>query len=376
MKTPGLIPVQRPLLPHADRLLPYLRRIDATRTYSNWGPLADDLERRLEVHFGLPEHGVVSASSGTAALVGAVLGIAGRAASARPLALIPAYTFVATALAVELCGYRPYLVDVDPRTWLLDPAALRNRAGLDLVGLVVPVASFGRPVPQDPWIAFRRETGIPVAIDGGASFEGAAGEPRRFLGDIPTAFSFHATKSFGTGEGGCIATTDALASKRITQALNFGFYEARDCESPSTNGKMSEYHAAVGLAELEGWTAKRDALQSVAEHYRVRLARAGLGDRFVGAPDVAGCYALFHSADAAEARHVRGALDRSRVEYRLWYGQGLLSQAYFSDLPHDALDVTGELAPRIIGLPVAPDLSPEAIDTVVSALRAGVGQGR
>jgi len=376
MSAPRSIPVLRPLLPHADRLLPYLRRIDATRTYSNWGPLVDELERRLETHFGLPMHGVVSAASGTAALVGAVLGIAGRAGRQRPLALIPAYTFAATALAVEQCGYRPYLVDVDPRTWQLDPARLLNQSGLNRVGLVVPVAPFGRPVPHDHWIGFRHRTGIPVAIDGGASFEGASDESRRFLGEIPTAFSFHATKSFATGEGGCVTTTDAGTSKRITQALNFGFFEIRDCQSPSTNGKMSEYHAAVGLAELEGWTEKRAALRSVAESYRARLSTAGLADRFIGAPDVAGCYALFHGADAAEAARAQESLDRSHVEYRLWYGKGLLSQSYFSDLEHDALDVTNEMAPRIIGLPVAPDLSAEAIDAVVSALCGGVAQRR
>ena len=93
---------------------------------------------------------------------------------------------------------------------------------------------------------------------------------------------------------------------------------------------MSEYHAAVGLAELEGWTEKRAALRSIAESYRARLTTAGLPDRFIGAPDVAGCYALFHSTDAAEAARAQESLDRSNVEYRLWYGKGLLSQAYFS----------------------------------------------
>jgi dTDP-4-amino-4,6-dideoxygalactose transaminase len=374
MNVPRPIPVQRPLLPDADRLLPYLRRIDATRMYSNWGPLGDELERRLEIHFGLPTHGVVAAASGTVALVGAVLGCAGRARPDRPLALIPAYTFAATALAVEQCGYRPYLVDVDRGTWLLDPVQLRNQSGLDRAGLVVPVAPFGRPVPQDPWIAFMRQTGIPVAIDGGASFEGASHEPGHFVGEVPTVFSFHATKSFATGEGGCVATTDVAASKRMTQALNFGFYESRDCQSPSTNGKMSEYHAAVGLAELDGWTEKRAALRSVADDYRARLATAGLSDRFIGAPDVAGCYALFHCADVAEALRAQASLDRSHVEYRLWYGRGLLSQSYFSDLDHDALDVTTEIAPLVIGLPVAPDLPEDVIDTVVAALDAGVSR--
>ena len=60
------IPVLRPLLPTAERLLPYLSRIDASRCYTNWGPLVSEFEGRLARHFRVPRHGVVSASSGTA----------------------------------------------------------------------------------------------------------------------------------------------------------------------------------------------------------------------------------------------------------------------------------------------------------------------
>src|SRR5215475_7865920 len=107
------VPVMRPQLPRADDLLPYLRAIDASRFYSNNGPLVTALERRLAEHFRLPAGGVVCIGSGTAAIVGAVLASAGRARAERPFALLPAFTFVATASAVEQCGYRPYLADVD-----------------------------------------------------------------------------------------------------------------------------------------------------------------------------------------------------------------------------------------------------------------------
>ena len=63
------------------------------------------------------------------------------------------------------------------------------------------------------------------------------------------AFSLHATKGLATGEGGMVACTNAARIERIGQALNFGFSGSRESRSPSTNGKMSEYHAAVGLAE-------------------------------------------------------------------------------------------------------------------------------
>src|SRR6476661_10558001 len=87
------VPVLRPLLPTVDRLLPYLSRIDASRCYTNWGPLASELEGRLARRFGVGDHGVISASSGTAALVGAILATAGRATPDRPLAILPALTF-------------------------------------------------------------------------------------------------------------------------------------------------------------------------------------------------------------------------------------------------------------------------------------------
>jgi dTDP-4-amino-4,6-dideoxygalactose transaminase len=362
------VPVLRPQLPDADRLLPYLRRIDSARIYTNWGPLVSELEHRLSEHFGLPPHGVVSASSGTAALIGAILAGAGRAKPDRPLAVIPAYTFVATAIAVEQCGYQPYLVDVNADNWLLDIEGLVGHPLLDQIGLVVPVAVFGRPVAQDVCVAFRERTGIPVVIDAGASFEGVSAEPAKYLGSIPAAMSFHATKSFATGEGGCVVTTDAMLAERVGRALNFGFHQSRESTADSTNGKMSEYHAAVGLAELDGWTQKRAAWRRVADRYRRYLGATGLASRFVGTPDVAGCYALLPCEDDREAERVQHSLCRADIEFRLWYGKGLLGQPHFEDLSHDALDVTSHIAPRIVGLPVATDLSDSAVRRVVHAL--------
>lgn len=367
-----LLPVLRPLLPDADRLLPYLRRIDSTRWYSNHGPLVRELERRLADHMRLPPGCVISAASGTAALIAAVLAAAGRAARQRPLALLPAFTFVGTAAAVEQCGYRPYLADIDAESWLLDPRRLAGHRERDRIGVVVPVAALGRPVAQEPWRAFRRTTGIPVVIDGAASFGAVGDAPERCLGDIPVTLSFHATKSFATGEGGGIVTTDHGLAERATQALNFGFSGDRDSRAPSLNGKMSEYHAAVGLAELDGWRAKRAALRRVADRYRRQLRQIGLGDRVFAAPDVSGCYVLFRCDGMGESDRVQASLRRRAVDFRLWYGEGLHRQGYFAKLPRDVLDVTDGLAPCLLGLPVAPNLTEAVIARVVSGLVAGV----
>jgi dTDP-4-amino-4,6-dideoxygalactose transaminase len=360
----------RPRLPDAARLLPYLNRIDTARTYTNWGPLVDELEARLAQHFGLAKGRFVSASSGTAALVGAILATAGRARAKRTRALLPAYTFIGTASAAEQCGYVPLLADVDEASWSLDPVLAARHPQLDEIGVVVPVAPFGRAFPQRDWETFRERTGIPVVIDGAAALEAMELEPGACIGGVPVALSFHATKSFGCGEGGAVVCADPSVIRETLRALNFGFLDSRNSGSASINGKLSEYHAAVGLAELDAWRDKRAALLEVAARYREGFAREKLTMQFAGAPDIASCYALFVARDVMQAKRIQDALSAQRIDFRLWYGNGLHSQDYFRGLPHGPLPVTTALSPRVIGLPVACDLVPATIDRIVSVTAA------
>jgi dTDP-4-amino-4,6-dideoxygalactose transaminase len=365
------IPVLRPRLPLAEQLMPYLRQVDTNQIYSNHGPLVLQFERRLIRHFGLPDGCIASASSGTAALVGAILAAAGRATVERPLALMPAYTFVGTATAAEQCGYQPYLADIDESTWMLDPEQLRHLPVCARTGVVMVVSPYGRPVPQAPWARFQQLTGIPVVIDGAACFEAVSAAPEQYFGTIPVALSFHATKSFATAEGGAVVATDPRLVHNAMQALNFGFSGDRNSRVASINGKLSEYHAAIGLAELDGWEDKREALHDVIRSYGRMLDAAGLADRLFGAPDIGGAYGLFLGGREETAR-IEESLRRHGVDYRLWYGRGLHHQSYYQDLPRAALDVTEDLAPRLLGIPAGRHLTEPMIQRVVAALADGV----
>lgn len=369
------IPVMRPRLPTAHHLMPYLERIDASRTYSNFGPLVTELETRLAAYFALPPGTVACASSGLSALVGAILGSTGRASRERPYAVVPGFTFVATAVAAQQCGYQPWLADIDPESWQLTPECVMQIPVLDEVGLVIPVATMGRPVEQAIWQEFSARTGIPVVIDGAAEFEALLVHPSRYLGDVPVALSFHATKSFGVGEGGAVVSSDAEWVMRASRALNFGFHGSRDSRSASTNGKMSEYHAAVGLAELDGWDAKLQAMISVAQRYMAAFASFGLAGSLHVTPDVAASYALFLATDADHAQRICDELVANGLDFRLWYGLGLHRQSYYADLPRDSLRATDDLAPRLIGLPSAPDLGDDVISRVARAVAACVATG-
>ena len=370
------IPIYRPRLPSAEALRPYLEMLDRTRWYSNHGPLERRLAARLSRLFGFAEPVTGTASSGTAALAGAILARAGRASAARPLCLCPGYTFVATASAIEQCGYRLHLVDVDAASWALDPARLMAHPELPWAGLAVPVAPYGRAVPQEPWRRFEKLTGIPVVIDGAASLERLEDDPTAHIGPIPVALSFHATKVFATGEGGAIVTTGSALLLRSIQALNFGFMGARRGDMAGTNGKMSEYHAAVGLAELDGWVQKRADFAKIAGLYRECAARHGLGPRLVTAPAIASCYTLYEAASLAEARSVTAALAEAAIEHRHWYGLGLHREPYLAAAGGDPLPGVEALAPRLIGLPVAPDLTPAGIARIVATIANAAKRAR
>jgi dTDP-4-amino-4,6-dideoxygalactose transaminase len=366
------LPVLRPLLPMAERIAPYLHRIDASRIYTNHGPLVCELERRLAEYLALPAGSVASASSGTTALIGAIIAVAGRATSERPLALMPACTFVATAVAAEQCGYQPYLADIDAETWMLDANRLTNHPALAKVGVVMPVAPFGRPVPQLPWQHFRDRTGVPVVIDGAASFGAGREAPEHIFGTVPVVLSLHATKGFGTAEGGAVVWTDPDRINQVTRALNFGFFGTRDSRCASTNGKMSEYLAAVGHASLDGWTNLRQAYLGVATRYRRAANQAGFSDRLFAPPDIGMTYVILACLSRAEATRVQDALRRDNIEWRFWYGGGLQTQSYFANLPAERLRTTEQLMPRLLGLPMAPDLNDDEITRVVSCVAAAV----
>jgi dTDP-4-amino-4,6-dideoxygalactose transaminase len=185
---------------------------------------------------------------------------------------------------------------------------------------------------------------------------------------LPVALSFHATKSLGTGEGGGVVCSDLEALARIGRALNFGFESVRDCRSANTNGKLSEYNAAVGLAELDDWEAKHAAFLAVAAHYRALAQARGLAESLHLAPDIACNYALFLAADAGAAARACARLAAANIGYRHWYGLGLHRQTYCAGFPAQPRPVTDDLAPRLVGLPMAPDLPRAAIERVLDAL--------
>jgi dTDP-4-amino-4,6-dideoxygalactose transaminase len=143
----------------------------------------------------------------------------------------------------------------------------------------------------------------------------------------------------------------------------------RDSRSASINGKMSEYSAAVGLAELDGWDDKYLGWSAVAGFYRDAMQAVQLSKLLSVHPIVSTCYTVLMCRTAEQAHEAEKNLDERRIDCRRWYGAGVQSHSYYSGIARDTLEVSSDVLPRLLGLPVAPDLSRSDVDRVVTALR-------
>src|SRR3569833_3113493 len=260
LQRPPRIPVAKPRLAPLDAALPYLRRIDEARIYSNFGPLNALFERRLCERFGLAEGSVVTCANGTAGLTLALQAAAGRYGG---YCIMPAWTIAATAHAAIAAGHTPFQADGDGETGVLTPQIARRAmlAAPGRVAAVLPVAPFGLPVDLAAWDAFTAKTGVGVVLDAAAGFD--ALEPA----STAAVVSLHATKVMGIGEGGFVISTAPARLADIRRRANFGFDGQRDAALAGGNGKLSEFGAAYGLAALDLWSIQRAEHQAVATYY-------------------------------------------------------------------------------------------------------------
>jgi dTDP-4-amino-4,6-dideoxygalactose transaminase len=358
------IPLLRPLLPNLEQLAPYLRQIDESRVYSNFGPLMRLLEERLAIHVGAAPGRLAVVANGTTALSAALLGVG---AMPGKKCLVPSWTFVASAAAVCAANLVPHFIDVSRETWMPDPDELRRRSDLAEVGAVMIVAPFGMPFNTASWDAFWDETGIPVVIDAAACFDTAASIPASRPGRSAIMISLHATKVLGTGEGGLVVSTDEAIVRRVRQICNFGIWGTPEDQILGYNGKLSEYHAAVGLAALDAWPERRVALAGRTQRYVQELGRLPqvttlprYGDGWVSA------YCTVRVNEDAGA--VGARLLAMGVENRRWWRDGVHLFAAYRDFSRDDLAVTTELATSVLSLPFSHDITDAQIVRVVDCL--------
>jgi dTDP-4-amino-4,6-dideoxygalactose transaminase len=185
--------------------------------------------------------------------------------------IVPAFTFVATAHALQWQQIKPVFADIRPQDLNIDPNHVAQLITSRTSG-IIGVHLFGRPCDTAALEGLAQSRGLGVTYDAAHGF--ACSHQGRPIGSFGRAevFSFHATKFINSLEGGAIVTDDDELARRLRLMVNFGFRGYDNVEHIGTNGKMSEASAAMGLTSLESL----DRFRAVHEaHYR--LYGRGLG---------------------------------------------------------------------------------------------------
>jgi len=252
-------------LPSLEKYVGYIKGIYDRCQLTNNGPLARELTDRLEAYLGV--RNLVLVCNGSAAL-----DLACHALDVSGSVVTTPFSFVASSSVAAWNRINPSFADIDPDSWNLDPAEITSALLPDTTA-ILPVHVYGNPVDDRRVGQIAREHGLKVIYDAAHSF-GTRQAGRSILdqGDA-SAISFHATKTFHTIEGGAVIFRDDRVCERARRMINFGFDPVTGAiVDVGTNLKMSEMHAAMGLAVLDDMDFILEHRRNLVAQYRRRLS--------------------------------------------------------------------------------------------------------
>ncbi len=235
--------VGRPNLGSREAFLARVNGILDRRWLSNDGPVLQEFERKIASLLGVKH--VVALNNATAALE-----IASKALELQGEVIVPSYTFVATAHALQWQGITPVFGDMDPTTHNIDPTKIEELITPRTTG-IVGVHVWGRGCDTAAIEAVAARHNLKVMYDASHGFACSTGG--RMLGNFGACevFSFHATKFINCFEGGALVTNDDALAEKVRLMRNFGFVDYDKVIYLGINGKMNEVCAAMGLTNLE-----------------------------------------------------------------------------------------------------------------------------
>jgi dTDP-4-amino-4,6-dideoxygalactose transaminase len=359
------IPFLEPDLPELRLLLGDFERIYRSNVYSNGGPFERRFAERLAAWIGVAH--AIPVANATLGLVLAIKALA--LPPPRRKVLLPSFTFVATALAVEWAGYEPLFCDVDPEGWqaTADLRALEPHAAS--LALLLPCNTFGAPVDLAAWGAMAAELGVPVLLDSapglGASYPDGS---RQGHSGFTEVFSMHATKPFAVGEGGVVTTEDPVIADRIARLRNFGCDDERLCRDGGTNAKLTEMASAIALRVLDGFEDAVRRRRALGRRYADRLVPMGFREQRNGELSAYQFFPAKVPPGVDPARLIAHLAGRG-IQTRDYYARGLHQHPHFASRETVApLPETEQLAGRLISLPMSTRRTEDEVDRVCDAV--------
>lgn len=361
----------------------YVKECLNTNWVSSAGPFVERFEKEIAGYVGVPH--AVATVSGTAALHVALL-----LAGIKPgdEVLVPALTFIATANAVRYCGGVPIFMDSEPQSWAMDPEKVAdfltrecevkrgrvvNRATGRTVRTLLPVHLYGHPADLDPLLGLCDQFPLTLVEDAAEAL-GAKYKGRRVgAHGLAGCLSFNGNKIITTGGGGMILTNDEGLARRARSLTT----QARE-EGPEFvhrevgfNYRLSNIHAALGVAQLEQLDGFIEAKRKTARVYTEAVGRLGGTEPLGEAPWAFSTFwmysVLLDPSQHGDVRRLIAAANEGGIEVRpLWYP--LHRQPVFAGCQAYRIEVADRLYARGVSLPCSVGITPEEQERVTGFL--------
>jgi dTDP-4-amino-4,6-dideoxygalactose transaminase len=362
--------VTKPSMPPLEEFIPYLKSIWESARLTNNGPFHQQLEQRLCEHLGV-EH-ISLFSNGTLALITALqaLRITGEV-------ITTPYSFVATTHALHWNRIKPVFIDIEPRTFNLNPGKIEAAITPETTA-ILPVHVYGNPCEMDKIKEIADRYGLKVVYDAAHAFGVKHnGESILRFGDL-SVLSFHATKVFNTFEGGAIVSHDSETKSRIDYLKNFGFADEATVVAPGINAKLNEVQAAFGLLQLNHLDRAIEGRKKVTMHYRRLLENASgisLMEEPLGVEQNYSYFPILIDQDTAGVSRddIYQALREQNIFARRYFWPLISQFPTYSELPsakRGSMPVAENVAERILCLPVSSELADSEIERTVQIIKS------
>ena len=282
------------------------------------------------------------------------------------------FTFVASVAAILYAGARPVLVDIDPRSFTLDPAAI-EAAITPRTKAILPVHLYGQPADMDPIMEIARRHGL-IVIEDAAQAHGAKykGRPVGSLADM-ACFSFYPGKNLGAyGEGGAVTTSNPEYARTIRMLRDWGQDRKYHHVLRGFNYRMEAFQGAilrVKLRHLERWT---EARRVIVGKYNRLLAGSGV-DRPLEMPWARHVYHLY-TVRTNDRDNLQQSLQKEGIQTGIHYATPVHLQPAYANLGYGrhSLPQSEKAAEQVLSLP----LYPEMTDDQIESSDAGVDEPR
>jgi dTDP-4-amino-4,6-dideoxygalactose transaminase len=332
------------------------------------GPRVQAFENEFAKFCGV-RHAVAS-SSGTSALHMALLA---HGIGAGDEVITSAFTFIASANSILYTGAQPVFVDIDAQTFNLD-ASLAEKAITSRTKAILPVHLFGLSCNMDALTALAAKHGLALIEDACQSHGATCGG--KMVGSFGTGvFSFYPTKNMTAAEGGMITTDDEALADTCRALRQHGMRRRYSHELTGFNYRMSDIHAAIGLAQLrklQGFnTARRANARYLNEH--LHLKGVSLPQEPPGYGHVYHQYTLRVADGKRQA--LREHLQRDGIDTEIYYPLPLYRQPALAGRRPDSFHLaqTELAAQEVLSLPVHPGLSAADLQQIADSLNRFTG---